>query len=54
MSDQGYHTLATHAPKGGTQSHSKGTETARDINHIQREKVGKQKTKIIKEGKVAG
>lgn len=54
MSDQGYHTLATHAPKGGTQPYSKGTETVRNIHQIQGEKVGKQKTKIIKEGKIAG
>lgn len=32
MSDKGCHTLATHAPKGGTQPHSKGTETARNIH----------------------
>lgn len=54
MSDHGYHALATHAPKGGTQPHSQGIETARDIHQIQGEKVGKQKTKIVKEGKIAG
>lgn len=45
MSDQGYHTLATHAPKGGTQPHNKGTETTRSIHPNTGEEGGKAENK---------